>query len=726
LPVDVALAYARQGFPVFPCNPSNKSPLVKGGFKAATSDPEGIRAMWARHPDAMPAMRTGFVSGVYVVDVDIDKSTGEAVGHETLVTLGLWEDFQTGILARTASGGRHAYFAHPGSGFGNTHGSRKGIGPKVDTRGDGGYVILPGAVTVAGTRYEWLGHSLLEVGVAGLPTLPGSIHRALARDDVPRAEAWAQKALQNELLKVRSATEGARNETLFTAAAALAEVAAGGHLDWGTVRHRLSDAACSAGLEADEVARAIESGWKTGSVKPRGPKSDVRSHASRSLGIDISEDTVALRFTAEYGDRARFDHDVGKWFDWTGDHWRLDATGIVTDRCRRLAREMTEGLEARLCRQARRAIFVSGVERLARHDPAHAVQQDGWDTDPFLLGCPDATVDLKTGKVLSPDARDLITKRCAVAPSDRQDCPRWIAFLAETAGDDPPMTRFLQQVCGYCLTGSTQEHALFFFYGPGGNGKSVFLNTICRIAGDYATVAAMDTFTASQHDRHSTELAMLRGARIVTASETEEGRPWAESRIKALTGGDPITARFMRQDNFTFRPEFKLLIAGNHKPVLRNVDDAARRRFNIIPFTRKPRTPDPELESKLRAEWPGILRWMIDGAIDWQVNGLVRPDAVVVETNAYFETQDTFGQWLEDECTIETGNTYRWEPAADLFQAWKTYADARGEAPGTQKAFGDRMASRGFESSRHTLRGRRQRSWTGINLTKRATGNGFD
>ncbi len=279
---------------------------------------------------------------------------------------------------------------------------------------------------------------------------------------------------------------------------------------------------------------------------------------------------------------------------------------------------------------------MSGVERLARNDPVHAVQQDVWDKDPYLLGCPGVTVDLKAGPVSSPDARDLITKRCAVAPSERQDCPRWVAFLEETTGRDMQMIRLLQQVCGYCLTGSTQENALFFFYCPGGNGKSVFLNSICGITGDYATVAAMDMFTASQHDRHSTELAMLRGARIVTASETEEGRAWAESRIKAPTGGGPATARFVRQDNFAFRPEFKLLITGNHKPVLRNVDDAARRRFNIIPFTRKAQKPDPELEAKLQEVWSSILRRMIDGATDWQVNGLVRPDAVVAETNAYF------------------------------------------------------------------------------------------
>ncbi len=210
--------------------------------------------------------------------------------------------------------------------------------------------------------------------------------------------------------------------------------------------------------------------------------------------------------------------------------------------------------------------------------------------------------------------------------------------------------RFLQQIAGYCLTGDTREHALFFIYGPGGNGKSVFLNTLNGILADYAETAVMDAFAASAHDKHSTDIAMLRGARLVSVSETEEGRAWAETRVKQLTGGDKVTARFMRQDNFTFTPRFKLVIVGNHKPVLTNVDDAAKRRFNIIPFTRKPPRPDQQLEEKLKAEWPGILRWMIEGCLDWQANGLVRPAIVAEATAEYFDDQDTFGQWLEEHC----------------------------------------------------------------------------
>jgi putative DNA primase/helicase len=210
----------------------------------------------------------------------------------------------------------------------------------------------------------------------------------------------------------------------------------------------------------------------------------------------------------------------------------------------------------------------------------------------LLLGTPGGTVDLRTGELRTSRLEDCITKMTSVAPLD-EPCPRWIQFLNEATGKDADLIEFLQQWCGYGLTGLTREHALVFVYGAGGNGKSVFLNVVQTIMKDYAITAAMDTFTASKFDKHSTDLAMLQGARLVTASETEEGRAWAEARIKQMTGGDAITARFMRQDNFTFTPQFKLTIIGNHQPVLHNVDDAAKRRFNIVPFLLKPAKVKP-------------------------------------------------------------------------------------------------------------------------------------
>jgi putative DNA primase/helicase len=318
----------------------------------------------------------------------------------------------------------------------------------------------------------------------------------------------------------------------------------------------------------------------------------------------------------------------------------------------------------------------------------------------MMLGTPGGVVDLRTGSLRPSRPDDMVTKLAAVAPALEPDCSLWMSFLNDITRGDAAYIRFLRQWAGYCLTGSTQEQALAFAFGEGGNGKGVFVNTLADMLGDYATTAPMETFTESRGDRHPTEIAMLRGARLVVASETEEGRAWAESRIKQLTGGDRIAARFMRGDFFEFVPTLKLTFMGNHRPVLRNVGAAERRRFNLLPFTFKPVAPDKSLAEKLRAEWPAILTWAIDGCLDWQRDGLVRPDVVTGATNDYFAAQDVFGSWIAEALEVEHGNDLKFETSAALFHCWRDYATAAGESVGTQRSLAEKLKGRGFEAKR--------------------------
>jgi putative DNA primase/helicase len=433
-------------------------------------------------------------------------------------------------------------------------------------------------------------------------------------------------------------------------------------------------------------------------------------------GCDLTEDGVAQHFTKLFCDKLRFCHSTGKWFVWSGKYWRKDETKLAfswaRQTCRNMARE-NKVIEKDKTTLAR-AMFAGAIERFAQADPALAVTASIWDADPFLLGTPNGTVDLRTGMLREPIQEDYITKLTAVAPSPCAICPLWLQFLNEATGNDADLIRFLQQWSGYCLTGNTREHALLFVYGDGGNGKSVWLNTMAGIMGEYARVAAMETFTASRSDKHPTDLAMLRGARMVNSSETEEGHAWAEVRIKQITGGDVICARFMRQDFFEFRPQFKLTVIGNHKPVLRNVDDAAKRRFNMVPFIRKPVNPDKLLEEKLLAEWPGILRWMIDGCLDWQQNGLVRPEVVKNATANYFNEQDTIKQWIEDCCEVSSEDYFA-DTNASLFASWRNYAIAKGEEAGTSKKFTNAMHRQEFQPIKNT-NGIRGRGFKGIRV----------
>ena len=413
----------------------------------------------------------------------------------------------------------------------------------------------------------------------------------------------------------------------------------------------------------------------------------------------LTEDSVALAFTDRYRDRLRFDHDHGKWYVWTGTRWQCERTCLAFCWARDLVRELAKALPEKVRLIASKANFAGNVERYARADRAFAIVSDIWDNDGYLLGTPAGTVDLRTGALRKAQPDDFITKATAVAPAETTDCPRWLQFLSEATNGDQALIDFLQQFAGYTLTGDTREEALLFVYGPGGNGKTVFQNTLAGILCDYATTAAMDTFVTSSTDKHPTDLAKLRGARLVTASETEEGRTWAESRIKQMTGRDRISARFMRQDFFEYTPQFKLLLIGNHQPSLRNVDDAARRRFNFVPFIHKPVTPDRDLEAKLRTEWPGILRWMLDGCLMWQRTGLIRPQVVIDCTEEYFQEQDSIRQWVDERCDTGKGAGL-WDSSSNLFRSWSNWASAHGEKPGTAKWFAQALRRLGFKPYR--------------------------
>lgn len=413
--------------------------------------------------------------------------------------------------------------------------------------------------------------------------------------------------------------------------------------------------------------------------------------------VELTEHGVALAFAKRHDADLRYCHTSGIWYRWQGVRWVPDQTRKAFNWARHLVASLNRDAEFKTQAITGRASFAAAVERFAQADEALAVTREIWDRDPLLLGTPDGVVDLRTGVMRRAARDDFITRNTAVAPAATADCPTWLAFLHQATGGDAALIAFLQRWFGYCLTGLTREHALLFVYGPGGNGKGVLLVTITEILGSYAVTAALDTFTASKGDRHPTDLAMLAGARVVITTETEEGRAWAEARIKAMTGGDPVTARFMRQDFFTYTPEFKLTISGNHKPALRNVDDAARRRFNVVPFLHKPATPDPCLSEKLRAEWPGILRWAIDGCLAWQRDGLQRPEAVLDATAEYFAEQDLLAQWIEECCETDAGVG---ETSSRLFVSWRAFAQERSDEPHNAKWLGAMLERRGFKRAK--------------------------
>jgi putative DNA primase/helicase len=441
--------------------------------------------------------------------------------------------------------------------------------------------------------------------------------------------------------------------------------------------------------------------------KPKPPAPD---------GPHDSEDALALIFADRHADGLRYVAEWNRWLQWNGTRWCRDRTELAFDYSREICRDAATKANASDRKRLASAATVAAVARLARADRRIAAATDEWDANANLLNTPGGVVHLPSGEIWPPDPSLQMTKMTAVAPGDT--CPRWLDFLDQITGSNQPLVDYLQRVVGYSLTGHTKEHALFFGHGPGANGKSVFLNAIRAIMADYATPATMETFMTTRTEQHPTGIASLRGARLVMANETESGRAWAESRIKALTGGDPMQARFMRADFFEFTPEFKLFVVGNHKPALANVDEAIRRRLHLIPFTvtMPPEARDEDLPNKLQSEWPGILLWAIEGALLWHEYGLAPPEIVRNATAEYFEEQDAIAGWIAGECETEGLPDFQRENTRDLFASWSLWAKAAGEQPGTSKWFSEQLQNRGFPKKREGHTG--TRGFAGIRLKR--------
>jgi putative DNA primase/helicase len=410
------------------------------------------------------------------------------------------------------------------------------------------------------------------------------------------------------------------------------------------------------------------------------------------------EDAVALQFAAVHEQDYRYVAQTGKWMIWRKTRWQAENTLKAFDAARALCRN---GGDAD-------AKVVTAVEKLARADRRIAATVEQWDADPNVLCTPGGVVDLRTGEMRTARREDYCSKQTAVAPAppikDGGPPPDlWLAFLDRVLNRNSELIAFIQRFLGYDLTGEVTEHVFAFLFGTGRNGKGVFARTAIGVLGDYACTSPIEMFLACNQDRHPTELARLRKVRLTVTQETPKGRAWDEAKIKNMTGGDPITARFMRQDFFDFDPTHKLLIAGNHKPSLRIVDEAIRSRLLLIPFivTIPVEERDPELTEKLKPEYPAILRWMIEGCLKWRKHGLDVPKIVRGASDDYFHEQDVFAHWLDD-CT-ERRQMAR-TASGDLFRSWKAWCEERGADVGSPKAFTKALQERGW-SFKRTMKG---------------------
>jgi putative DNA primase/helicase len=421
---------------------------------------------------------------------------------------------------------------------------------------------------------------------------------------------------------------------------------------------------------------------------------DTETPAEEKLPL-WSDAWLVERVIEEFGNALRFVPLLNKWFAYGFGRWLPDAVLRADARIectlRRLAAAVcTRGAsEKEQQGNARIAVVLCGaskhrdVRHLLRFDSRITAPPEAFDSDPWLLNTPGGTIDLRTATMRTADPADMCSRQTLVAPDFEMKSPLWNAFLLEATRGDIALQEYLRRLAGYALTGRTDEQMFGFLWGTGGNGKGTFLNALFNILASYAEAAPMELFTASSYERHPTDLAGLVGARLVTAVETQAGRRWDEQKIKTLTGQDPVRARYMRQDFFTYRPQFTLLIASNHKPEITDLDHAMRRRVHLVPFVVIPRVDNKQLGEQLRSEYPAILAWAIRGCLQWQEAGLDPPECVLAATAEYFAEEDALSAWLQDCC--DRTDSEAQTPTGALYASWIEWSNERGERAGTRK-----------------------------------------
>lgn len=441
----------------------------------------------------------------------------------------------------------------------------------------------------------------------------------------------------------------------------------------------------------------------------------------------FSDDALAVELGLRGWDRdAKFVPQWFKWLFWDEARWVRDERLAHMTKIRRYLTDRAKEYEAwasnetdakperiaSIVKQLRSAGKIAAVESMARSNPNSAAIHEEFDSDLMLLGTPGGTVDLRTGQLRPSRREDMLTKSTEVTPAPASESPRlWLEFLNEIFAGDQEVIAFMQRLAGYSLTGRTSEQRLFFLSGTGANGKSVFLNALTGLMGQYAQRASAETFLLSFGDKHSTSTAALEGARLVIGSELPKGRQWNDAIIKDLTGGDRMRARFMRQDEFEFTPQLTLMIAGNTKPSFGAVDEAMRRRVVMIPFdvTIPKGKRDPDLPEKLKAEWPAILRWAIEGAVEWQRMGIAIPTKIEAASAEYMDSEDEIGQFIADRALVEAGG---WVKRNDLFAAYQGWCLAEGIKEMSSSNFYKAIEERQFRP--HKKVG--QRGFSGIRL----------
>jgi len=684
---------------IFPCKSNGKKPLTPRGFKDASSDTGVITTWWSNYPDANIGLCTGKDANLIVVDVDVKNSAG---GMESLQELEAEFEKLDTLIVTTPSGGWHYYFSFPKDldAIGCMVGFRKGI----DIRADGGYVVAPGS-SIDGKLYEFkdIDKEIAELPLWLLDLLTNKESNTSSFDVVET---------------IQGVSEGSRNDSLFKLASSLR----GRDVDYDDAREQVlsANSNCNPPLSSTEALRCLDSAYTRYE-----PNTELTEHHLTELGS-------AQEMINCYGENIRYVPQFGKWLLWDSHRWCFDETGNVSRLAKANALSQYDKVAqiddfnkrqqmSRFAAKSESRQAIESTIHLAKTEAGIPLRVESLDTNSYLLGVANGVINLRTGGLRVETKEEYITKQAPVVFNPAATCPRWLKFLNQAMDGDNDMINYLKRIVGYSLTGDTKEQVLFFLFGHGANGKSVFVTTIQDLLGDYAIQTPVSTLMTRGKGSINNDIARMRGARFVATTETEEGSKFNESEIKLITGGDTITCRFLRQEFFEYRPEFKIWISGNHKPVPGD-GHGIWRRLILIPFEVivDEANQDKELHLKLKEELSGILNWAIEGCLEWQEEGLKTPQKILDAISEYKSEMDRVLTWMGECCDPKPiiGAEIK---ASELYSSYKLWAIENGEWAMSQRIFSNKLSEKGYKKIR---KGQGQ-FYQGISLSSRGINADF-
>lgn len=409
----------------------------------------------------------------------------------------------------------------------------------------------------------------------------------------------------------------------------------------------------------------------------------------------------AARLVRRHGENIRYASE-GKWLVWEGKRWIIDdkavrIQGLAKDTAQGIYDEIKTASEPKaMFTHARKSQSKGALEAMATvARDAVLCSLSNFDTDPWLLNARNGTIDLRTGMIRAHARGDHLTKIVEIDYDPAADCDLWDQFLQYITALDEDLYGYLRRLIGYSLTGDTSEQVLHFLFGIGANGKSVFCEVLAELMGDYAIIVSPEMIMQKRHQGIPNDIARLRGIRLAMMNETSQGAHFDEQKLKDLTGSDKLTGRFLHAEFFDFMPTHKLIIRGNHKPVISGTDEGIWRRLRLVPFAVNIPSDEQDklLINKLRAELPGILKWAVQGCLEWQRDGLQPPAVIMDAVKEYRQESDTLGRFIQECC--ETRKNAQVKSSA-FFQRYQDFAATGGERWMPSKDLPHEMRRRGF------------------------------